>query len=472
MAITTLEFWYVFVAFLALYYLLKKYTPNLIHTIYVLAFSLFFFYNSNGWLGICLPITGLLTWSLTELMKKCEGQKAKKRVLWLTIAADLLPLLYFKYNKDLIEMAKNSIGDNFPLESVAMIGGISFYTFQAISYTVDVYRGRFTDKVNIVDFLFYLTFFPLVIAGPITRAETFFPQMRRKGDISERTMNLGIWLMITGIMKKCVLADYLAQYNNWIFDEPTAYSGFENLMGVLGYTSQIYCDFSGFSDLSIGIACLMGIRLRDNFNFPYSSTNVTEFWRRWHMSLSFWFRDYLYIPLGGNRKGKFRTYLNNFITMIVAGIWHGATAMFVIWGALHGLGLIIHKAAKNLFLDKIPNYKVLSPIWWTLTYIWVAFAWTYFRGSSLETVHQIFIQIATDFDMAYLVPFVSVRTMWTILCFLPLVISLIEGRRYRRIQTWFICLPWYAKLILTIIIFQVMVDMGTSNVQPFIYQQF
>ena len=205
------------------------------------------------------------------------------------------------------------------------------------------------------------------------RADKFFPQIQSKRYISKEMIYAGLWLIIIGIIKKAVFADYIAQYNNWVFDAPLQYSGFEGVMAVIGYSAQIYCDFSGYSDMSIGIASVMGFDLGKNFCLPYQSTNLQEFWRRWHISLSTWMRDYIYIPLGGNRKGSFRTYLNNITTMLIAGLWHGASWMFIIWGGLHGVGLIIQKLNKP-WLNRLPNTPVVNFFSWLLTFSFVGYS--------------------------------------------------------------------------------------------------
>lgn len=204
-----------------------------------------------------------------------------------------------------LEVIHEILRSNFAPEKIILPVGISFFTFQAISYTVDVYKGRFPKTTELIDYAFYLTFFPLFIAGPITRAEVLVPQIQVKRPVKDDLVYKGLWLIICGLIKKALIADYIAQYNNIVFDAPSVQSGFGDLMGVLGFSVQIYCDFSGYSDLAIGVAALMGYELKDNFNFPYQSLNLTEFWHRWHIALSTWFRDYLYIPLGETGRGLY-----------------------------------------------------------------------------------------------------------------------------------------------------------------------
>ena len=276
---------------------------------------------------------------------------------------------------------------------------------------------------------------------------------------------------MSGLLKKALIADYIAQYNNWIFNDPTAYSGFENLMGVVGYTLQIYCDFSGYSDISIGIALLLGITLRENFRYPYQSLNLQEFWHRWHISLSTWFRDYVYIPLGGNRKGTVRTYVNNFVTMLVAGLWHGASWMFVIWGGLHGLGLVVHKFCKR-WLERIPDTWYVKCLSWTLTFAYVALAWTFFRSRDLSTALTILGRIFQDVSLAYLAPFVETRLTWTLFVVAGLILHGVRERHVDKLRQLYIDSPWTLKLILLFIVLQIVINYRLSDIQPFIYAQF
>lgn len=470
-----ISFWLVFVFFLAFYALIRRYS-RIGMLLYVIAFSLLFFWLANGWLMLLLPLVAAVSWWAARILTPPQGAISKAKslrriTLTMTIIVVLLPLLYYKYCNFFLSSLNELVESNFSLFDIVLPVGISFFTFQAISYVVDVYNGRFSLKVSFLEYLFYLSFFPLLLAGPITRAETLLPQIRRHHSVSERCLYLGLWLVVLGLIKKCIIADYIAQYNDWIFTDPLAYSGFECLMGILGYTVQIYCDFSGYSDMSIGIAALLGFRLRENFAFPYRAHNPSEFWRRWHISLSTWFRDYLYIPLGGNRRGRARTYINNIITMLVAGLWHGASWMFVIWGAIHGLGLVVHKMLLPM-LKKMPNNALVRLLSGSLCFLFVAFAWVFFRSESVEIVWLLLSHTVSDFDIAYLVPFVQVRFSWTLLVLLPLLAQWISDRGFRRLQVRFICLPWWIKLIVFALTLQMVLQFSTSNVQPFIYSQF
>jgi len=473
---TDISFWLVFIFFLAIYAFIR-FRSRMGMVLYVIAFSLLFFYLANGWLMLLLPAVALVTWwAGLVLLSGREGEVPRhsvrqKILLAFVIIVILLPLLYFKYTNFLLSSINAILAGNFALLDLALPIGISFFTFQAISYVVDVYRGRFTMQVSFVEFLCYLSFFPLLLAGPITRAETLLPQIRRPSKVSEKCLYMGLWLVMLGLLKKCVIADYIAQYNDWVFTDPQTYSGFECVMGIIGYDVQIYCDFSGYSDMSIGIAAMMGFHLRENFAFPYRASSPSEFWHRWHISLSTWFRDYVYIPLGGNRCSHARTYINNIITMLVAGLWHGSTWMFVLWGGIHAMGLVLHKASRS-WLKRLPDSRWVNGICIVLTFVFVSIAWVFFRSESVASACQLLSRSVVDFDIAYLVPFINARPWWCVMMILPLLAQFIGERGFIRLQSRFIRMPWILKLLLFILVIQVILQFQTSNVQPFIYFQF
>lgn len=463
-----------FITFLVFYsiYILSRTGRKEGMQIYVILFSLFYAYKANGWFMLLLPITTLLSWTLVEVMKKRKEKQTRKLIATLDVLIVLSPLVYFKYTNFAIQTLNSIIASNFsPIEMFLPIG-LSFYTFQAISYIVDVYKGKFEMPVSLLEYTFYLTFFPLLIAGPITRPQTLIPQLKENKPLDNSLLYSGLFLVISGILKKGLVADYIAQYNNWIFDDPAGYSGFENLMAVFGYTIQIYCDFSGYSDISIGLAAMMGIRLLPNFNSPYQSLNLTEFWHRWHIALSTWFRDYIYIPLGGNRKGKIRTYLNNFVTMLFAGWWHGASWMFFIWGGLHGVGLIVHKSSKG-WLERLGQGRIVTFISWLLTFIFVMFAWIFFRSTSLENAFGVIGQTFGDFSLDYLYPFCMARPLWvTLVAGAFLLHLIIKEDVFNWFCATFVKTPWIVKLLIFIIAVQLVINFRLESVNPFIYAQF
>ncbi len=313
-------FWALFLVFMPLYGMLKRRWWQM--ALFVVAFSLYFYYKSSGLFVVMLAGTSLVDWLLSLIMTRPEATKAQRKAcVAISLAASLGLLAYFKYADFFLWNLNATIGSNFqPLDLILPVG-ISFYTFQSISYIVDVYKGRVAPAATWLEYAFFLSFFPALVAGPIVRADYFLPQIRANRHATRNEVYAGLWLVIIGIVKKAVIADYIAQYNDLIFGNPGGYSGFETLMGVIGYTMQIYCDFSGYSDMAIGIALIMGFKLAKNFDFPYKAQNLSDFWHRWHISLSTWLRDYVYIPLGGNRKGHRRTYVNSFVTMLIGGLW-------------------------------------------------------------------------------------------------------------------------------------------------------
>lgn len=459
------------VAFLAIYTLVKRASRTAM-MLYVVAFNLYFAYRLNGSVMWLLPATACFNYALTQEMALREG-RTRKLLLATVVVADLAVLAYFKYATFILnDVIGLMLRTNFSLGSIVLPVGISFYTFQGISHAVDVYRRRFTMNTTLLEYFFYLTFFPLLLAGPITRAENLIPRLRRNRQASSRMVWSGLWLIMLGLVKKNMVSDYIGQFTTWVFDAPQTFSGFENMAALLGYPVQIYFDFSGYSDMSIGAAAILGFWLPDNFHFPYRALSLTDFWRRWHISLSTWFRDYLYIPLGGNRKGTLRMYANNFITMLVAGLWHGASWMFVIWGALHGFGLCVHKFFSRQLRITIPSTLWGNTLSWLITYAYVCFAWSFFRSQSLTQLGTMYEKIVADFSWAYLSPFVYARPLWTVCLLGAMLTYLIPERTYTRLQLRFITLPWLAKFLLFIVCVQLAIEVAQEDVQPFIYGAF
>ena len=420
-----------------------------------------------------LPIVTISSGYLTRLMMRLKRGKVRKIGLAIVILTELLPLLYYKYSNFTLEIFHELLRSNFSPEKMLLPVGISFFTFQAISYTVDVYKGRYPKTAELIDYTFYLTFFPLLIAGPITRAEVLLPQVQTpKDNVNENLVYKGLWLIICGLIKKALIADYIAQYNNIVFDAPASQSGFGNLMGVLGFSVQIYFDFSGYSDLAIGVAALMGYELKDNFRFPYQSLNLTEFWHRWHIALSTWFRDYLYIPLGGNRKGELRTYLNSFLAMIVAGLWHGASWMFIVWGVLHGIGLVIHKFCRNNGLDKIPDNKYTKGISWFITFSYVSLAWIFFRAADMTTATTLIDNILHTISLTDAYTFLMEYPLWLAVVLISLELHSIRETDYNWLQSKFIHSSWLVKLCIFAVVMQLVINLSHHSIQPFIYTQF
>lgn len=365
----------------------------------VSCFSLYFFYKACGHYVVFILIAAVVDYHISHWINDSKSVPKKKALLVSSILLNLGLLFFFKYTDFFIQTWNHWKSDDLSLLQLVLPVGISFYTFENLSYTIDVYRGHFKPVNRFVDYLFFLSFFPKLMMGPIVRAADFLPQIRKKVNLSNEDISFGLFYILSGCFKKVVISDFL--YTNLVevvFDDPTRYNGVYGLFAVYAYAMVIYCDFSGYSDMAIGIARWMGLKININFSAPYQSGSITEFWRRWHISLSSWLRDYLYIPLGGNRKGLIRTYAHLIITMLIGGFWHGANWTFIIWGALHGVLLAIDKWRLDLF----PMPKVVSR--WRrfagvfLTFHFVVFCWIFFGPDSLEKSQTILHQIAFNFD--------------------------------------------------------------------------
>lgn len=462
-------FWLLFLAFLPVYSLLKHSKSKMV--IFVVIFSLYFYYKSSGLFFLMLMGTSLVDWLVSKWMVKLEGKTPRLCLMWASITISLSILGYFKYANFFLWNWNAMVEGNFQPLDIILPVGISFYTFQSISYVVDVYKGKIQPTKSWIDYLFFLSFFPALVAGPIVRADYFLPQIEKNESPSKENVWGGLWLIIVGVVKKAIIADYISQFNDLIFNDPSLYTGVQTLMGVLGYTMQIYCDFSGYSDMAIGLALIMGFKLGINFDSPYQSRNLTEFWRRWHISLSSWLRDYVYIPLGGNRKGTFRTYLNNFLTMLIGGLWHGAAWKFVFWGAMHGAGLALHKACKPI-LKKIPDNWFTIFIFWAITFIYVSLLWVFFRAASFEDSVLIIQNIFVDFKWNQIPQFFDARMTWCIMMILLIIFHFIPQRIADEVQIIFIKSPWIVKLICFLVVVQLVLEFMSEEVAPFIYFQF
>ncbi|MBQ3196703.1 MAG: MBOAT family protein [Alistipes sp.] len=469
-------FLFLFVGFTAGYTLLRRTTS--LRILYVIAFSIYFYYKSSGIYFLLLVGVSISDYLIAHAIAGSQDKSLKKRLVGLSVAINLAMLGYFKYTNFFIEMANGLFGAGFlDFQNIFLPVGISFFVFQSMSYTIDVYRGVIRPLSRWTDFLFYLSFFPQLVAGPIVRARDFIPQICRPLQVTREMFGTGICFIIGGLVKKAIISDYISlNFVDRIFDEPALYSGFECLMGIYGYALQIYCDFSGYSDMAIGIALLLGFRFPKNFDAPYKSATITEFWRRWHISLSSWLRDYLYISLGGNRKGKMRTYLNLLITMLLGGLWHGAAIRFVLWGALHGVALALHKAWMSIAAWAKPNGEQMNPLLrlggWFFTFNLVCLGWLLFRAEDMQTVHLMLYQIAHNFNSAIIPQFVlgykavvGLIVLGYAMHFLP---EKIDGDIQRKVSG---ASFWWQVAMLTVVVWCVM-QIKSSDIQPFIYFQF
>jgi alginate O-acetyltransferase complex protein AlgI len=378
----------------------------------LLAASFFFYASWNKWLALLICVSTALDYLVALGLEKLTSQRWRRLLLLVSLAANLGLLAYFKYANFFLHSVDDALHTlhahtALPVLHVILPIGISFYTFEAINYTVDVYRRRAPAERNLLHFMLFITFFPHLVAGPIVRARDFLPQIRRPKHWDWVRIQLGAQYLLMGLFKKLVIADRMALYADPVFADPSKFDRGTVWLAVVAYAFQIYCDFSGYTDMALGSAHLLGYKLAQNFNMPYLATNVAEFWHRWHMSLSTWLRDYLFIPLGGSRGGTsprarwWLTARNLMLTMALGGLWHGAAWTFVVWGMLHGLLLIVHRAFQGFckprpkldgLLQTIPG-TVLRMV---LTFACVCLTWVFFRstefGSAMIMLKQMLIR--------------------------------------------------------------------------------
>jgi D-alanyl-lipoteichoic acid acyltransferase DltB (MBOAT superfamily) len=351
--------------------------------------------------------------------------------------------------------------------------GISFFTFQSLSYTLDIYRGKLEPLRNIVDFGFYVSFFPQLVAGPIVRAYEFIPQLYRDFNLTTREFGHALFLILKGLIKKIVISDFIAvNLVDKVFDFPSVYSGFENLAAVYGYGLQIYCDFSGYTDIAIGLALILGFRLPVNFNSPYKAAGITDFWKRWHISLSRWLKDYLYISLGGNRKGKIRTGINLMVTMLLGGLWHGAALRFIIWGGLHGMGLVINKIWDSIFGSRHHSGRFGKAVAVFITFNFVSFCWIFFRAQDMDTAMLMLKQIAENFSPGSWLTVLPAYSSVFLLMGAGYFIHFLPDRIKESYRGLFIRIPLPAQFAVVLLVAVFLVQMRTTEVMPFIYFRF
>jgi len=365
---------------------LRWFVPGRFVPLALLVTSYAFYLSWSVPYTVLLAAMTLASYGASRLIARRDGKS--KLVVALSVAVLLAVLAYFKYTNFILEQIHSARH-----VSIVLPLGISFFTFEMISYVVDVYRGAAPAK-SLVQYLVYIAYFPHLVAGPIVRTRELLPQLEDPRTFDSEFVCEGVFIALVGFVKKMVFADNLGVFADLVFKDPKAQPTLIVWLGVLAYTGQIFCDFSGYTDIARGASMMLGISLPENFDYPYNSTNIAEFWRRWHMTLSRWLRDYLYISLGGNRHGRVATYRNLLVTMLLGGLWHGANWTFVVWGAWHGALLAVHKAFVDLTeknevlaaLRKTIPYRTLA---WTATFLSVAFGWVLFRSPTFERAEEV-----------------------------------------------------------------------------------
>lgn len=465
-------FLFLFTAFLWIYISLSTtHRPKLL---FVTLFSLYFYYKSSGAYFILLLFATAADFTLARLIHSSKEQWQRKFYLIVTLIVNLGMLGYFKYTNFLLDSFFSLSGAKFEPLDIFLPVGVSFFTFQSLSYTLDVYRGNLKPVDHILDYAFFVSFFPQLVAGPIVRASDFLPQLYKPTVVTAEMFGKGVFLIGCGLFKKAVISDYISiNFIDRVFDAPSLYSGVENLFAVYGYALQIYCDFSGYSDMAIGIALLLGFRFPKNFDSPYQSKNINEFWRRWHISLSTWLRDYLYIPLGGNRKGEVRTYANQMLTMLLGGLWHGASWRFIIWGAFHGAALGVHKWFSSKFPNAVKKDSSLAHFGSVfVTFHFVCFCWIFFRAADITTVGEILHQVFFNFNLALLPDFLSGYRVVLMLMVIGYMLHFIPREAELAAQETVTRMSLSGKAAFIILVIILVIQTKSSGIQPFIYFQF
>ena len=418
---------------------------------------------------LLLAETSVVNYLLGRYLDTMKSERARKILLAVGIAFNLCVLGFFKYWGFFLSNVTTvlqglGLGRELPMWEIILPMGISFFTFQGISYVVDVYRREFKATKSLVDVLLYISFFPQLVAGPIIRAKDFLPALKRPQGLKGVRFTYAMILISIGLFKKMVVAHYVATLIvEPVFANPASYSSLDLVLGAYGYGVQIYCDFSAYSDIAIGLAALLGFHFSKNFDQPYRAASISDFWRRWHISLSGWLRDYLYIPLGGNRRGHLKTYRNLMITMVLGGLWHGASWTFVIWGILHGGALGVTRYLKEKgWNPRLFHYERIF-----LTFNFVCFAWIFFNSPSLADA------------FTYISGFANISKEATMLTgpvlgflFLGMVGQFVPGDSLERLEQWFDRLPAPALGAAAAMAVVIICAVGPGALAPFIYFQF
>ncbi|MCF6402370.1 MBOAT family protein [Chitinophaga filiformis] len=441
-------------------------------------FSLYFFYKACGMYVGLVILSAIVDFNLSRYIYDSESKREQKALLIISIILNLGLLFFFKYTDFFIGIANDlHLGKVEPLKLLLPIG-ISFYTFENLSYTIDVYRREIKPVDNFMDYLFFLSFFPKLMMGPIVRAADFIPQISQPYVLDTEDIGKGMYLIIGGLFKKVVISDFINQnFVQYIFDDPSKHTGLECLLGVYGYAMIIYCDFSGYSDMALGIARWTGFKIPPNFDSPYQSSSITEFWRRWHISLSSWLRDYLYIPLGGNRKGKVRQYINLGLTMLIGGFWHGASWNFIFWGAMHGSALAVDKVR----IDWLKKRGSVATGWVgtllkiggiLLTFHFVCFCWIFFKAATFQDSWALLHQVVYDFQPGVWLELYNGYTavFWVML--LGFVLHFLPKRTEQFTEQALSRVPVVGSVVIMVVFIWLLVQVKSSQPMMPIYLQF
>jgi alginate O-acetyltransferase complex protein AlgI len=486
---STAAFWLFFLIVLAGYSIVFK--KLFIRNAYLFIVSLFFYYKSGGLFLFLLIFVTVIDYTCGLLIYNSDKRLFRRFIIVTSVVSNLGILAYFKYTGFFVQLANDLLGTGFKvhdfladfsnsflgtsfnISNIILPVGISFFTFQSLSYTIDVYRRKMTPVRNIVDFGFYVSFFPQLVAGPIVRASEFIPQLYNDFHLSRREFSHALFLISKGLIKKIIISDFIAvNFIDRVFDAPSIYSGFENLMAIYGYGLQIYCDFSGYSDIAIGLGLLLGFRLPINFNSPYKASNISDFWKRWHISLSRWLKDYLYIPLGGNRKGSIRKYLNVLITMLLGGLWHGASIRYIIWGFLHGTAIVFNKIWNSVFGSRIKRRWIGRAVGVFITFQFVNLCWLIFRAPDMDSIKLMIRQITENFSPGSYMTVLPAYSSTFLLIVVGYIIHFLPESIRESYRGLFIRIPLAAQMVIIMVVAVLLFQMRSTDVMPFIYFRF
>lgn len=461
--------------------------------LFLLLASYFFFYYSSNYLIILLLYTTIWDFYLGRAIHSSQALNKKKTLLIISLAGNLGLLGFFKY-ADFAITQFNILGQHIDLEqqipflNLALPIAISFYTFHSIGYIIDIYRGNIKPTKSFTDYAIFVAFFPQLVAGPILRASHFLPQLREKIDqvdatsrlrqivIENKNLKLGITIMAFGFFKKMFFADNIAPLVNDVFANPVGLDSFIVVLGAIGFGIQIYCDFSGYSDIALGAALILGFKIPINFNKPYFASSPSDFWRRWHISLSTWLRDYLYIPLGGNKKSNLRTYFNLMTVMFLGGLWHGASWNFVIWGVLHGAYLVVHKAISDRFpgISKNRFFRSKAGFVFSIlaTQYLVFLTWITFRVQNVD--HMLYSMeqyVFLDFQTANTMSFLLSHKFPFVIMILFVILHIISYKKGNLVEKISNCKAASWTIFLTISMMAILFFYD-GNPEDFIYFKF
>lgn len=475
---STSLFMFLFLFFLLFYNLFGR--NKTVRLSLLIVFSIYFYYKSAGYYAGILILSAVINFLLAKWISNFEDISKRRLLLVLTLLLNLGILGYFKYTNFIIqifaEISKQQID---PLVIFLPIG-ISFYTFKSLNYVFDVYYEMLTPTRSFRDFCVYVFFFPNILAGPIDRASEFLPQLEKEPFLTKEDIGKAIFLIMLGLIKKVVIADYISiNFVDRIFDFPLRYTGVENLLAIYGYALQLYCDFSGYSDMAIGIALFFGFKLMDNFNYPFKATSIADFWRRWHISLSSWLRDYLFKPTQITIRALkiWANIIAVFITFVICGLWHGAGWNFILWGAIHGFmmgfSLLVQKPKQKLFnLLHINSTKFLHVLQVIVTFHLIVASFLIFRLPELQVIADVYSQIAHFFHAGVFIQFVERLPLIFGLMLLGYLFHFLPVSVETRVQKMIIVLPWIGKAVLLVIVIWIAAQFKSADITPFIYFQF